>query len=542
MWLSILSFVFFTLLVAAVSYYKTRHDKMRTGEDFYLAGRSLTAWVIAGSLVLTNLSTEHLIGLNADAFRHTIAVMAWETTSAIAMVLAALYFLPKYLRAGITTVPEYLEHRYDRTTRVIATSLFLFSYVVAILPVVLLSGAVAMDSLFDISARFNVEHQQTITYLVWGMGTFGALYAIIGGLKAVAISDTINGIGFLIAGLMIPVLALSHVGNGDIWAGMAEIYTVEHEKFDITGDEPGSFLPFGVLFTGMIVNQIFFWCVNQSILQRAMGAKNLAEGQKGILIASFFKLLAPFIVVLPGVIAFYLFKEQLAEDDYLQAYPMLVKLVLPDALLGFFAAVMVGAVLSTFNSVLNSSATLFGEGIYRGLVNPNATGIQQVKFGRICSIVLALLAMMIAPVISEVSSLYNYLQKANATFFGPMLAIFIAGFFFSKMSAIAAKTAMVLGPIVFGLTVFVFGDATQQFVKTLFNTSHEVHFLHFLAAVFIFSLVLMFVISAIFPQQEKTTGTAPVSSQVDLTPWPYAKKVAAVSVVIAVAFYIALAQ
>lgn len=542
MWLSILSFLFFTLLVAVVSYYKTRDDRMHTGDDFYLAGRTLSAWVIAGSLVLTNLSTEHLIGLNADAFRHTIAVMAWETTSAIAMVLAALYFLPKYLRSGISTVPEYLERRYDKSTRLIATSLFLFSYVVAILPVVLLSGAVAMDSLFDISARLQLEQPQTIAYLVWGMGTFGALYAILGGLKAVAISDTINGIGFLIAGLMIPLLALYHVGSGDMWAGMTEVYTAEYEKFDITGDEPGSFLPFGVLFTGMIVNQIFFWCVNQSILQRAIGAKNLAEGQKGILIASFFKLLAPFIVVLPGVIAFYLFKEQLAQNDYLQAYPMLVKLVLPDALLGFFAAVMVGAVLSTFNSVLNSSATLFGEGVYRGLFNPQASGKQQVKFGRLCSIALALLAMSIAPVISEVSSLYNYLQKANATFFGPMLAIFIAGFFFNKISAIAAKTAMVLGPIVFGLTVFVFEDTTQQFVKNLFNATNDIHFLHFLAAVFVFSLVLMFAISAIFPRTENEITTGPTTSPVDLTPWPHAKTVGLVSVMITVAFYIALAQ
>jgi SSS family solute:Na+ symporter len=145
-----LSFILFTGTVAAISWWLTRKDRMNTSEAYFLAGRSLTAWVIAGSLLLTNLSTEHLIGLNADAFNHTIAVMAWETTAALAMVLAAVWFVPKYLRMGLTTIPEYLALRFDSNTRVIASLLFLFSYVVAILPVVLLFGAAGLESLFDV--------------------------------------------------------------------------------------------------------------------------------------------------------------------------------------------------------------------------------------------------------------------------------------------------------------------------------------------------------------------------------------------------------
>ncbi|MBT6033663.1 MAG: solute:sodium symporter family transporter, partial [Kordiimonadaceae bacterium] len=218
--LAVLSFIGFTGLVALISYIKTRNDKMASSADYFLAGRSLTAWVIAGSLMLTNLSTEHLIGLNADAFSHTVAVMAWETTAALAMVLTALYFLPKYLKSGLTTIPEYISTRFDQNTRVIATLLFLFSYVVAILPVVLLFGASGLESLFDISENLGISKSSAVWVIVWTVGTLGSLYAIFGGLKAVAISDTINGIGFLAFGLLVPYLALRYIGDGDMWSGL----------------------------------------------------------------------------------------------------------------------------------------------------------------------------------------------------------------------------------------------------------------------------------------------------------------------------------
>lgn len=427
--LTISSFLFFTALVGVVVYLLTRNDRMRDSDAYFLGGRSLGAWVIAGSLVLTNLSTEHLIGLNGDAYRHTIAVMAWETTATLAMVAMALFFLPRYLRRGFTTIPQFLAERYDQQTATIATFLFLLSYILAILPVVLLSGATGLESLFDLSRQLGISRSQGIWLSVWGVGTLGSLYAIFGGLRAVALSDTINGIGFLIVGLLVPVLGLMAIGNGDLVAGTAQLYAIERPKFDITGDEPGSFLPFGVLFTGMIVNQLFFWCANQQIVQRAFGAKSLKEGQKGVLIAAGFKLLGPVAVVLPGIIAFHMFKGQLSGGDaYLRAYPELVKAVLPPWLLGFFAAVMVGAILSTFNSVLNSSATLFSKDIYATMINRNPTQRQLVLSGRICSIVLALGAMATAPTIDSEGGLYNYLQKINATFFGPLLAVLLLGF------------------------------------------------------------------------------------------------------------------
>jgi SSS family solute:Na+ symporter len=534
-------FVGFTLMVAVVTFVTTRRYAVgETSDGYFLGGRSLTGWVIAGSLLLTNLSTEHLIGLNGDSFQHTIAVMAWETTSAIAMVATALIFLPRYLAMGITTIPDFLERRFDRTTRVIMSVLFLLSYAAAILPVVLLFGAAGLESLFDVSANFGLSVDQSRWILIWGIGGLGSLYAIFGGLRAVAVSDTMNGIGFLFAGILVTVLALMAVGDGNAAAGLTEVYTEQRPKFDITGNEPGSFLPFSVVFTGLIVNQVFFWCVNQSILQRALGAQSLAEGQKGVLIAAFLKLLGPLIVVLPGVIAWHMFGDQLGREGALLAYPTLVKTVLPPALTGVFAAVMVGAVLSTFNSVLNSAATLWSHGVHRTLIDPDADDEAMVRNGRTCSIVLALAAMIAAPFIDTEGSLYNYLQQINATFFGPMLAVVLAALFTRWISAEAAKVALIVGPILFFLINFAFAAPIQRWLADLFSLQDPVHFLHLLAGVFVLTVLLMFGVSAVRPAGEVDTSYGP--PPVDMHPWRHARLVGAIVTICTVGTYVALAQ
>lgn len=535
-----LSFFAFTAAVAVIAWWASRHDRMDTAEAYFLAGRSLTAWVIAGSLMLTNLSTEHLIGLNGDAFNHTIAVMAWETTAALAMVLAALYFVPKYLRIGLATIPDFLAMRFNNRTRLTATLLFLFSYSIAILPVVLLFGAAGLESLFNVSAVLGISESQAKWLMVFGIGLLGSLYAIVGGLKAVAVSDTINGIGFLAAGLLIPMLALSMVGDGNVLNGLSTVYAEEHPKFDITGDEPGSFLPFGVLFTGMIVNQIFFWCTNQSIIQRALGAKNLKEAQKGILIAAVFKLIAPLAIVLPGVIAFHMFKDTLGPGDYLKAYPTLVKTVLPAPLTGFFAAVMVGAVLSTFNSVLNSAATLFNQGVFKPLFRPDASDRSQVRAGRWCSAALAVAAIVIAPSIDTSGSLYIYLQQINATFFGPMLAVILAGLLTRRATAEAALTGLIAGPTIFYFINFVFTDEVERFSASIFGTDGSVHFLHLLGIVFLLTSAMIAIVSKIRPSPVQSWQLKP--APVDLTPWRYARPFSAVIVVATLTAYALLSQ
>ncbi len=536
---SLLSFLAYTALVAVVAWMLTKRETLSTSEGYFLAGRSLNGWVIAGSLILTNLSSEHLIGLNADAYTHTIAVMAWETTSALAMVLMALYFLPRYLRRGLTTIPEFLEQRYDADTRLLASLLFLLSYSFAILPIVLVFGATGLESIFDVSETWNVDRDAARWMLVWGVGTLGALYAILGGLRAVAISDTVNGVGFLMIGLLVPVLALRLIGDGNVWQGLVTVYEANPEKFDITGDEPKSFLPMSVLFTGLIINQVFFWCTNQSIAQRALAARSLAEGQKGVLIAAMFKLLGPLVIVLPGVLAFHLFYSELGDDGAMLAYPRLAELVLPPVLTGFFAAVVVGAILSTFNSVLNSSATLFSQGICRRL-RPKATDRQLVRAGRVCSVLLAVAAMTAAPMIDTEGSLYELLQRINATFFGPMLAVILLGMLTRWATPLSAKVVLIGGPIAYYASVLGWGERVQEFLTSALGASEDIHFLHILGAVFVLSVFAMRLISALAPRNY--IEQLPEEQFVDMTPWRWAVPASVAVSAVTIGCYLLLAR
>ncbi|HSI74368.1 MAG TPA: solute:sodium symporter family transporter, partial [Lunatimonas sp.] len=335
--LTVISFVGFTLFVAFFSWYKLRKDDINSKDGYFLGGRTLTGGVIAGSMILTNISTEHLIGMNGSAYKNGMIIIAWEVTSAIALVIAALYFLPIYLRMGLTTIPQYLENRYDATTKTIVALLLMLSFVVTLLPIVLYTGAINLESIFTVSEVLQVSKGEGIWITVIVIGVVGSIYAIFGGLKAVALSDTINAIGLVIGGLMVPVFALWDIGDGSIIVGMKKVYDAAPAKFNVIGAED-SVLPFSTLFTGLMINQIYFWGMNQTIIQRALGAKNMAEAQKGLLFTGVFKILIPIIIVLPGIVAFYYYGEQYYDNqDFI--YPVLLMRVLPLSLIGFFAAV-----------------------------------------------------------------------------------------------------------------------------------------------------------------------------------------------------------
>ena len=274
-------FIAFTLLVGIVAYLATRKTDENTEDGYFLGGRSLTAPVIAASLLLTNLSTEQLVGLNGSAFNEGILVMAWETLAAIAMVVTATILLPRYLKGGLTTVPQFLERRYDTMTKSITSGLFLSGYVVVLLPIVLYSGAVALIGMFDLTTIFGMDQSTTLIITVWSIGLIGSVYAIFGGLKAVAVSDTVNAAGLLVGGLMIPFFGLTYVGDGSLLAGIDLIYNHDPSKFKAMGSEDSA-IPFSTLFTGMMLVQLFYWGTNQAIIQRALAAKNLVEGQKRI--------------------------------------------------------------------------------------------------------------------------------------------------------------------------------------------------------------------------------------------------------------------
>ena len=544
----IISFLAFTLLVAFIAYYSTKTTDETSADGYFLGGRSLGAVVIAGSLLLTNLSTEQIVGLNGQAYNEGILVMVWETLAAIAMVVTAIWLLPRYLKGGISTVPQYLEERFDTMTKTMVSGLFLSGYVVVLLPIVLYSGAVAFTAMFDLPELLGVSKTASIWICVWSIGIIGSIYAIFGGLKAVAVSDTINALGLLIGGLMIPVFGLWAIGDGSIFEGISTLTTAHPEKFNAIGSSDSS-VPFATIFTGMMLVQLFYWGTNQAIIQRALGASSLKEGQKGLILASFIKILGPLIVVLPGVIAWHMFGGTLENGD--EAYPELVKRVLPPALLGFFAAVIFGAILSSFNSALNSSVTLFGLDIYKEHFNKNADEKTVVKAGKTFGILLALGAMLIAPQIANAGKgLFYWLQQINGCYSIPILTIIAIGFLTKYVPAIAAKVGLISGVVLYSVSQFFmqpfFKNRAVEAAKSSgitdatelaqIETLAYPHFLHVMAVLFLLNFAIMLIIGQLRPRKEPFVQT--YTEQVSIDPWKYVKQVGAAVCVIVVLIYV----
>ena len=541
-----LTFIGFTALVAIISYLATRKNLEKTSDNYFLGGRSLSAGVIAGSLLLTNLSTEQIVGLNGSAYSSGLSVMVWETLAAIAMIVTAIYLLPRYLKGGLTTIPGFLEKRFDVTTKTLTSVLFLTGYVVVLLPIILYSGSLAISGMFDIPTLLGVTQTQSIWICVWAIGIIGAIYAVFGGLKAVAVSDSINAIGLLIGGLLIPVFGLLLIGDGSLSSGLDILITENPNKFKSMGGATDP-VPFYTIFTGMMLVQLFYWGTNQQIIQRALGAKNLKEGQKGLLLASFIKILGPIIVVLPGLIAYHVFQGNLETAD--SAYPMLVKKVLPNDWIGFFAAVLFGAILSSFNSVLNSSVTLFGIDVYKQHINKDADDKTVVKYGKVFGVILAIAAMCIAPLIANAGSLFDYLQEINGIYSIPILTIIVVGFTTKKVPAIAAKIGLLSGCLLYCFSQFFlkgyFVDNALNNAKAsgitdaselaLIEVQAYPHFLDIMAILFILNIIIMLIIGKLKPME--TAYVQKYTEQVNIEPWKYVKQAGIVITGIVILIY-----
>lgn len=514
------SFIFFTALVGLVSWYLTRKDNLSTNTGYFLAGRSLGGVVICGSLILTNLSAEQLIGLNGNGFMDGLSCMSWEVTSGFTLVILALLLLPRYLKGGFTTVPEFLERRYDSQTRNIVTGLFLLSIVLVTMPIVLYAGGIAMNSLFNVSEILNISQEDALFLVIVLSGTIGGLYAVFGGLKAVAVSDTINGIGLIIGGLLIPLIALYTLGNGSITSGFDHLIVNYPEKMDAIGGSKSS-TPFATLFTGMLLVNTFYWATNQQIVQRTFAARNLAEGQKGVLFAGIVKIVVPFILVIPGILAYALFADKISKQD--MAYAVLVREVLPLPLVGFFGAVLLGAVLSTFDSALNSASTMFCLNIWKPVVNRNIDDKKLVLIGKVFGIVLVIFSIIIAPHIAKApEGLYVFMRSIMGFFNIPILAVVVVGFVSKTVPPIGAKIAIAFFMISYALYKFVFDI--------------NIHYLHVYAILFVCCCLIMYVSSKLKPMEVPYKDYD--AKVVDLTPWKWANSVASFIITTIIYVYI----
>jgi SSS family solute:Na+ symporter len=398
-------------------------------DEVFLAGKGLSWVVVAGSITLTNLSTDQLVGMNGNQ----MALLAWwELSAVVGLVILAKVILPVYYRYNCTTTTELLERRYDdRRIRAVIGLLFLLGNVFIFIPAMLYGGSLFIQTMFSVDIP--------LMWIAIAFAIVGSAYAVLGGLRAVAVSDAYSGVLLLSLGLVVVVLSLSAIDF--------DFSGIPADRLTMIGDD-SSPIPWHTLLTGMIFIQIFYWGTNQTITQRAMASPTVKEGQRGVLAAAAIRLLViPPLVVIPGIVSYKLYG-----DIGDAAFGTIVGDVLPVWLSGAFAAAIAAAVLTSVNSVLNSSTTLWVCDIHEPFINPEAN-LKQLNL-RI-TVVLIVMGLAMVPVYATADSIINLVQELYGLLSMPILSAFIVGLLFRGVAAGAAITAVVLGVALYGFFSFV---------------------------------------------------------------------------------------
>jgi SSS family solute:Na+ symporter len=495
-----ISFLFFTVLVAFISWYKNRLQRLKTSVDYFLGNRSLGFLVVGSSLFLTNISCNQFIGENESVYINNMTVMAWGMSSIPAMLIVSEFFMPVYLRIGAVTTADFLEARFDKTTKKIVTLIFLASYLISLIPAVLYGGAVAFEGIFHVKDLLGISYWSAIWLLVIVIACIGSLYSLLGGLKAITTSDSVQGFGMLLGGLLLPYFGFKYLGHGSVMEGIHMVLNTHKEHLNSIGTRHDA-IPFSTLFTGMLLINLYYWGMEQFIVQQALASRNLAESQKGIALACVGKLLS---LNIPGLIAVHLYMNM---ENTAVVFPRLAGDVLPPVVAGFIAAIVFGAALGTFNAGLNSSGTLFIMNLYKPWKNSHGNQVserQLVRSGKWFQVIVTLLGIMIAPFIMLFRhGFYTYIQLVSSFFSIPVFTVLLIGFVTKRVPSIAVKI---------GLLFFVVTYACTQFV---FDTG--LHYLHVLAILFGVTILLILGIGKIFPL--KIPYTMEKTAVVNLQPW-----------------------
>jgi len=499
----LLSFIIFTAIVAVISWLKTRKIRLKTANDYFLSNRSLNFVLVGSSLFLTNLSGNLLLGENESVYINNMSVMAWGMTSVVAMLVVSEFILPLYLRIGAITTPDFLDKRFDSFTKKFVSIVFLASYVVNLIPTILYGGALAMDGIFHVSEHTGLSHTLTICLMVIAIGFFGSLYSILGGLRAMSISDTLLGFGMMTGCLLISWYGFNYLGHGSITRGIGIILHQKKEHLNAIGSANDA-VPFSTIFTGMLLMNLYYWGMEQFIVQQALASRNLKECQKGIALACLGKLLSPLILNLPGLIAVHLYPHL---SNTREVFPRLVADILPVVFQGFMASVVLGAVFSTFNAGLNSSGTLFIMNIYKPWLEKKGRppGDRQLVNGsKIFQVLLTLAGCCIAPFIMMFKGgFYTYIQMLSGFFTVPIFSVLVVGFLTRRVPPIAAKIGLSFFIVTYACTILVFRP--------------QLHYLHVLGILFVVTIGLMLLIGRFYPL--KVPYKPEQHPAVDVKPW-----------------------
>jgi SSS family solute:Na+ symporter len=507
-WADLTIFVAFFALVVGVSLYKSRRE--RSGEDFFLAGRSLVWPLIGFSLIAANISTEHFVGMSGQgAGIAGLAVASYEWMAAITLVVVALFFLPKFLKAGIYTIPEYLEYRYSPAARGLMAVYLVVMYVAVSIAAVVYTGALALHTIFGLD----------LVKAVWLIGAIAAVYTVWGGLKAVAWADLFQGSALILGGIVTLVLGLKAVG------GWSAFVAASGEKLHVIMPAGHPVIPWTTLVVGLWIPNFYYWGLNQFITQRTLAAKSLRQGQTGIVFAAFLKLLIPFIIIMPGIISWQLYRAQLtapgATTD--QAYPLLIKNLVGPGLRGFILAAIAGAVISTLGSLLNSVATILTMDIYKRHLRKDATSASLIRIGRWATLVFVVAVCLIAPQLGnpKFKGIFNYIQEFQGFISPGILAAFVFGLFVKKTPRAGGMTALLANVPIYGLLMWKFSS---------------VAFLNRIGITFVAVLAILAVLTLVRPLREPVR--LPVQAGFDLTPAPAMKYLGPLVVALTLALYV----
>ena len=493
--------------------------------------------VIAGSLLLTNLSAEQLVGTNGQTWAIGMSPMAFEVMAATALIVLALFAAPRYLKSGITTIPQLLGERYDRPTKLWFSIAYIILYLFVQIPVILYSGSLVFENIFNLSGILGITKFQSIVILCILITIIGSIYAIFGGLKAVAVSDTINGIGLLIGGLMIPFLALNVLGHASGSESSVAImdgvrYLIHNHADMLNSIAPAQSeapaVPWPTVFLGLVFLGFQSWCTHQSFIQRVLAAENLKEAQKGALYCAFLKILGFMFLALPGVIAYAIFNIEGTQVSMMDdAYPALITRVVPQPVMGFFAAVLFGAILSSFNSVLNSASTMFTLDLYRTAINPKASDMQCVKVGKIYGTCAGAVAICVAPFVMFAQGITTFLNSMSQFVSLPILFTVLGALIFRKAPKYAPKVITAVHVIAYGAFMI---------LKPCYPTSGEpIHYLYAIAVLFVVEFAIMWYLN----KYRGTEDYVPADvGAVDLTPWKYRHIVCIIGIILAIGIYI----
>lgn len=484
--LDISVFALFFLIVVGTSMYKSRKEE--TGEDYFLASRSLIWPIIGISLIAANISSEQFVGMSGQSAGNVgLAIASYEWMAAITLVFVAFFFLPKFLSSGIYTIPEFLQYRYNSTARSLMAFYTMVIYVGVTISAVIYSGAITIYTIFNVD----------IEIAVWGIGIIAALYTTWGGLKAVAWADVFQGTALIIGGGVVLIFGLSAVG------GFNSFFTHNADRLHMVLPADHPVLPWTALVVGLWIPNIYYWGLNQYITQRTLAAKSLKEGQKGVIFAAAIKIIIPFVIVFPGIIAAQLYGDSMNNTD--AAYPLLIKNLIPSGLRGFMLAAIAGAVISSLASMLNSASTIFTLDLYKVYIKKDATQKNLVFIGRMMTLLFVLLGCFIAPYLGDPKfmGIFTYIQEFQGYISPGILAAFVFGIIIKKAPPLSGVAALVVCVPVYGFLQWQFG---------------EIAFLNRMAITFGIILLLMTIITLLKPLKQPIE--LPKRKDIDLSPTP----------------------